>query len=71
MRNLQRLKLRRAVGLFGGILLVLMSIYLRCYVFLKISLGALMVYGAFIGGALLLEDARKSNRAIRAQTFSD
>jgi hypothetical protein len=40
-------------------------------VFLKISAGALVVYGAFIGGALLLEDARKSNRAIKAQTFSD
>ncbi len=71
MRNLQRLRLRRVVGLYGGVSLVLLSIYLRCYVFLKISAGALVVYGAFIGGALLLEDARKSNRAIKAQTFSD
>ena len=71
MREIQKLKLRRAVGFFGGILLVLLSIYLRCFVFLKISPGALLVYGAFIGGGLLLEDARKSNRSLKAQSATD
>jgi len=71
VRNLQRLKLRRAAGLFGGISLVLLSIYLRCFVFLKISPGAILVYGSFLGGAMLLEGARKSNRAIKTESISD
>jgi hypothetical protein len=71
MREIQKLRLRRAVGFVGGILLVLTGIYLRCFVFLKISPGALLVYGAFIGGGLLLEDARKSNRSLKAQSVSD
>jgi hypothetical protein len=71
MRNVQALKWRRAGGWIGGLSLVLLSLYLRCFVFLKISPGALLVYLAFVAGVLWIADARKASRTLKSVEISN
>ena len=54
-----------------GVLFFLLGLYLRCFVFLKLSPGGLFVYGAGLVGGLLIEVGKRSGRAIEAERLRD
>jgi len=71
MTRLQVLEYRRAGAYFLGVLFFLLGLYLRCFVFLKLSSGAFFVYGAGLVGGLLIEVGKRSGRAIEAERLRD
>jgi len=69
--GIARLKLRRGAEWTLSIALILFALYLRLFVFLKISLGALLVYLCFGCGVMLAEDARRVGAKIKARQLSE
>ena len=61
-----RLKWRQALEWIAGPALILLALYLRLFVFLRISLGAMLIFFCFLGGVLLVDDARKAGKRIEA-----
>lgn len=64
MTELQNSKFRRAAAWVMGTLLVMIGIYLRCFVFLTFVPGGMLVFASLGVGIALIEYARKTNREI-------
>lgn len=65
-----RLRWRRRIESTLAVGFVFLALYLRVFVFLKISPGALLVYLCFGCGVLLAEDARRVGQRIKAGRVS-
>jgi len=70
LNELQSLKWRRTCGWTLGAILLAVAVYLRCFVFLRIGPGMLLVFLVFGMGAILIEDARRSNQRIKDFSLS-
>ena len=67
MLGIVSLERRRVVDYLASASLMILGIYLRCFVYLKIEPGAILVYGAILAAGWFFADARKTSRIIGAR----
>lgn len=67
MSALDSLRWRRTGGWIVGISLIALGLYLRCFVFLKIGPGTILVFGTVGAGLYLMECAKKADQTLKKE----